>query len=29
MNDIYVGVNHGILEIAINNLLETTQESQK
>lgn len=29
MNDIYVGVNHGIFEIAINNLLETTQESQK
>ena len=23
----YVGVNHGILEIAVNNLLGTTQES--
>ena len=29
INDTYVGVNHGTLEAAVNNLLGTTQESHK
>ena len=29
MNDTYVGVNHGTIEVAVNNLLGTTQESHK
>ena len=29
MNDTYVGVNHGTLEGAVNNLLRTTHESHK
>ena len=28
MNDTYAGVNHATFEGAVNNLLETTQESQ-
>ena len=29
MNDTFVNVNHGKFEGAVNNLLETTQESHK